>query len=113
MKTINIPTSVIVNYRECNRETEIRTISWFHGCSLNKLEGSVKLEGFKEPLELAIIEGKAILFEGNHRLAVALRLNLQTVPVRIQKDEEIPLDLAMYLSDREFVTINEDLYKYL
>jgi len=46
----------------------------------------IRLNGIKEPLEIRVREdGSRIIWEGLHRLAIAVELNLESVPVRFRK----------------------------
>ncbi len=54
---------------------------------INKeLREDIRLNGIKEPLEIRVREdGSQIIWEGLHRLAIAVELNLESVPVRFRK----------------------------
>jgi len=56
-----------------------------------ELKKSIEEEGLKEPLMLTIgkQEGKALLDEGNHRLAIMEELGYEKVPVRVQRFQKI------------------------
>ncbi len=46
----------------------------------------IKQNGIKEPLEIRVREdGSQIVWDGLHRLAIAIKLNLETVPVIFRK----------------------------
>ncbi len=46
----------------------------------------IKQNGIKEPLEIRVREdGSQIVWDGLHRLAIAVKLNLETVPVIFRK----------------------------
>ncbi|KKN71834.1 hypothetical protein LCGC14_0416880 [marine sediment metagenome] len=48
----------------------------------NELLEDVKLNGIKEPIEIRVREdGSKIVWDGLNRLAIAVELNLETVPV--------------------------------
>lgn len=105
MKTLYLSTKFLLKFREDNRETEVRN-GWFHGSSLDKLTEIIRTKGFTEAVDLAIINGKALLYEGNHRLACAIRLNMQSIPVNVHYESDLPEDLKLYLSDRKFKKMN-------
>ena len=51
-----------------------------------KLLEDVRLNGIREPIEIRIREdGSQIVWDGLNRLAIAVRLNLKTVPVIFSK----------------------------
>lgn len=46
----------------------------------------IKTNGIREPIEIRVREdGSQIVWDGLHRLAIAVRLNLETVPVIFAK----------------------------
>ena len=46
----------------------------------------IRLNGIKEPLEIRVREdGSQIIWDGLNRLAIAVELNLESVPVRFRK----------------------------
>ena len=48
----------------------------------DELLKDIKLSGIKEPIEIRIREdGSKIVWDGLNRLAIAVKLNLETVPV--------------------------------
>ncbi len=48
----------------------------------NELLEDIKLNGIKEPIEIRVREdGSQIIWDGLNRLAIAVKLNLETVPV--------------------------------
>lgn len=47
-----------------------------------KLEEDIRQNGIKEPIEIKIREdGSLIVWDGLHRLAIAVRLGIESVPV--------------------------------
>lgn len=48
----------------------------------DKLREDIRLNGIKEPIEIRVREdGSQIVWDGLNRLAIAIDLNLETVPV--------------------------------
>lgn len=46
----------------------------------------IRVNGIKEPIEIRVREdGSQIVWDGLHRLAIAVKLNLETVPVIFRK----------------------------
>ena len=60
--------------------------------SYDTLKESIKQEGFKEECPIIIMlrreGGEHKLFEGHHRLNIAIELGLETVPVRFREWEK-------------------------
>jgi len=52
----------------------------------DELLEEIRLNGIKEPIEIRVREdGSKIVWDGLHRLAIAVKLNLECVPVLLQK----------------------------
>ena len=48
----------------------------------DELLEDIRLNGIKEPIEIRVREnGSKIVWDGQHRLAIAVKLNLECVPV--------------------------------
>lgn len=48
----------------------------------DELREDIRLNGIKEPIEIRVREdGSQIVWDGLHRLVIAVELNLETVPV--------------------------------
>lgn len=48
----------------------------------NELMEDIRLNGMQEPIEIRVRDdGSQIVWDGLHRLAIAVKLNLDTVPV--------------------------------
>jgi hypothetical protein len=77
-----LPTELVMKFREYDREDGDADY-------LDGLTEKIKREGFKEPflLEYSRSTRTALLTEGNHRLAVAVRLGWPEVPVRVYRRE--------------------------
>lgn len=87
-------------FLEYNRESDLETPGY-----KNLLE-DIKANGIKEPLIIgySLGNGKAVLVEGNHRLLIAKKLGMNSVPVTVsvyQKsfDRGIPVALGISIKD--------------
>lgn len=84
-KTEQVLVSDLLPFREVDREV----VPKFRGDTgyLDELTEQIKANGFTEPviLDYDPARGLALLGEGNHRLAVAQRLGLDSIPVRVVK----------------------------
>ena len=50
---------------------------------LKNLTKDIKENGIKKPIILQIDNGKGLVVEGNHRLCIAIKLGLKTIPVQV------------------------------
>lgn len=66
---------------------DIRVTSVFDAATEEEFEESIKVHGIKEPLRLKLVNDQLVLVDGLHRLLVAKRLNLRTVPALISKGD--------------------------
>lgn len=84
-KTEEVPVSVVSRFMEIDREVTPKFRGDF--AALDELTADIKANGFKEPIILDYDpeHGLALLGEGNHRLAAAKRLGLDSVPMRVVK----------------------------
>ena len=80
-----VPISEIDAYKEHDREIEKK----FSKEELDNLEEKIKKDGgIKEPIVIQIDgDGKALVIEGNTRIAVAKRLGIKKIPVRVIEGE--------------------------
>ena len=79
-----VPTTELVKMREYDRETDPNP--WRKDPHyLDTLETSIKEHGILESviLDYSMQSGKMSIAEGNHRLAVALRLGIEFIPCRV------------------------------
>ena len=77
-----VPTAEIIPYREHDRE---KVHKWDRNY-LNKLTAKIAKNGISEPVTLDVdTRGYALVTEGNHRLAAALRLGIKFIPLRINQ----------------------------
>lgn len=105
MKTIvkNIPTEIIKRYADFDRSKEKRDNSLLNMYGLMPIQNEKDLEndilknGIKSPLRLFIVQDKAILGKGNHRLDIAYRHKIKSVPVSIEfpKTNEIEYEFCL------------------
>ena len=88
---VRLPTDFVARYRAVDREvipapsTVVDTPS-----HLDRLSESIAADGIRVPLRMGFNSSYGYL-DGNHRIAVALRLRLPDVPVElIREDEDTP-----------------------
>jgi len=74
-----VPTSEVDVFKEFDREVTIK----FDKSELDTLTRQVQKNGITAPLDLEVYRGHALLVEGNHRLAVAKRLGIKFLPLRV------------------------------
>jgi hypothetical protein len=89
-KVQEISIDELSKYVEYDRETQPRDKNTPN--KISELTEDIKKNGVKEPLQLNLYNGKAILVEGNHRIVAAKNAGLKTVPVEIV-DETSKLNL--------------------
>jgi ParB-like chromosome segregation protein Spo0J len=85
--TIELETEVVARYRAIDREL-VGSALVDTPRHLDALTTDIEQHGILVPMSLGFNEEFATL-DGNHRIAVALRLGLDTVPVTLSR---IPLD---------------------
>lgn len=81
MEMYDVPVDFLWEYREfdrCDEEDNIKGNDY-----INRLTDDIKANGIKQPITLQIYGGLALIDEGNHRLCIAKKLGLKTVPVKI------------------------------
>jgi len=80
MDIYDVPVDFMWQYREFDR------------CGIDNLYGDeyiqqltqdIKENGIKTPIKLYVDNGKALIVEGNHRLCIAIKLGLKTIPVQV------------------------------
>ena len=123
MKTTKkLPTNILWNYKEFDRNTEGHNIEsacmGFRITSLNNLSSEIIKNGIKNPLTLTIFRdiNKVLLTDGNHRLAVAIRVRLQACPVNIEIYEDLTdLNYKHYIESKivNAKPIKSDIKSYL
>lgn len=86
--TVHLPTALVARYRAVDREIVgsalVNTPS-----HLDALSADIATHGILTPLRLGFNEAFGTL-DGNHRIAVAVRLGLEMVPVTLVREPLIP-----------------------
>lgn len=82
-RPVELPTELVVRYRAVDREI-VGTPTLDTPAHLDRLTAQIRQDGMRTPIDLAFAEEFATI-DGNHRLAVALRLGLSTVPVHLTR----------------------------
>ena len=93
MPAVLLPTALVARYRAVDREligAPAHVVDT--PAHLDALTVEIGRDGIRVPLDLAFNEQFATL-DGNHRIAVAIRLGLAEVPVALR---ELPLDPRPY-----------------
>ncbi|MCL6422559.1 GNAT family N-acetyltransferase [Brachybacterium sp. JHP9] len=85
---VDLPTALVARYRAVDRE-EIGSSHLDSAAHLDALAASIRVQGIRQPLDLAVAEEFATL-DGNHRLAAAIRVGLTEVPVHISRRHSSP-----------------------
>lgn len=80
---VELPTELVARYRAVDREL-VGASTLDTPAHLDRLEAEIARHGMRTPIDLAFNEEFATL-DGNHRIAVALRLGLETVPVHLTR----------------------------
>jgi len=68
---------------------------------LQELEQSIKTHGILQPLQLADVDGKLVLVDGLHRLVIAKKLGMKTVPAIVKKMTEDQLLITNLIMNRQ------------
>jgi len=66
-----------------------------------ELEESIKQHGILQPLQIAEVNGQYVLIDGLHRLQIAKKLGLKTVPAIVQKMSEDQLLVVNLIMNRQ------------
>lgn len=74
-----VPLSEIEKYIEFDREIEHKISKNY----LDELTEEIKVNGITYPITLEVYGNKGLIVEGNHRIAVAKRLGIKYIPVRV------------------------------
>jgi ParB-like chromosome segregation protein Spo0J len=77
-----LPTRVVARYRD----RAINTAHRSQGNHMRRLTRAIEREGVRHPLTIKVEDGHIHLFDGNHRLAIALRLGIRHLPVYVMYD---------------------------
>jgi hypothetical protein len=93
MTVVVLPTTLVLRYRAVDRELVGAPAHVVDTPEhLDWLTGDIRERGIATPLDLAFNDRFATL-DGNHRIAVALRLGLAEVPVTLR---ELPIEPRPY-----------------
>ncbi len=68
---------------------------------LAELEESIKQHGILQPLQIALVDNKYVLIDGLHRLAIAKKLGIKTVPCIIKQMKEDELLVTNLIMNRQ------------
>ena len=68
---------------------------------LAELEESIKQHGILQPLQVAEVDGKYVLIDGLHRLQIARKLGMRTVPCIVKKMTEDQLLITNLIVNRQ------------
>ncbi|GEM_PF-2555471 len=85
---VHLPTALVARYRAVDRE-HVGAAHLDTAAHLDEIEADARVHGIRTPLDLAVNEEFATL-DGNHRIAVALRLGLPEVPVHLTRRPRTP-----------------------
>jgi len=76
----DVPVDFMWKYREFDRCGEDNLYGDEY---IEELTNDIKENGIKSPITLQIDAGKGLIVEGNHRLCIAIRLGIETIPVKV------------------------------
>lgn len=68
---------------------------------LQELEASIREKGILQPLLVADVDGKLVLIDGLHRLYIAKKLGMKTVPAIVRKMSEEELIVTNLIVNRQ------------
>jgi hypothetical protein len=85
---VHLPTALVARYRAVDRET-VGSALVDTPSHLEELTADIRMRGILTPLRLGFNDQFAVL-DGNHRIAVAFRLGLQSVPVTLCREPLVP-----------------------
>lgn len=80
MDIYDVPVDFIWKYREFDRCGDDNL---YGNEYIERLTADIKENGIKIPIKLQIDGGKGLIVEGNHRLCIAIKLGLKTIPVHV------------------------------
>ena len=80
MDIYDVPVDFMWQYREFDRCGDDNLYGDEY---IEKLTTDIKENGIKIPIKLHIDGGKGLIVEGNHRLCIAIKLGLKTIPVQV------------------------------
>ncbi len=80
MMIYDVPVDFMWQYREFDRCGDDNL---YGNEYIEKLTADIKENGIKRPITLKVDGGNALVEEGNHRLCIAIKLGLKTIPVQV------------------------------
>lgn len=94
----HIATEELLNYREYDRVAKpAPCIPFVQGYTVEQVKEWMSTQPTIEPLELCIYGDKALLTDGNHRIAAAHQLGIKTMLVEVRFiDDEPELKSILY-----------------
>jgi len=99
--TVQLPTDLVARYRAVDREV-VGSARVDTAAHLDLLTADISQRGILVPLDLRVNRAFATL-DGNHRIAVALRVDLEYVPVALQQVPVLPRpDHAKPMTDSDY-----------
>jgi hypothetical protein len=85
---VRLPTELVARYRAVDREVIFAPSAVVDTpAHLDRLSESIAADGIRVPLRMGFNSSYGYL-DGNHRIAVALRLRLPDVPVELVREDE-------------------------
>jgi hypothetical protein len=76
----DVPVDFMWKYREFDRCGEDNI---WGSKYIDELSEDIEKNGIKNPITLQIDGNKGLIVEGNHRLCIAIKLGIETIPVKI------------------------------
>jgi hypothetical protein len=80
MDIYDVPVDFMWTYREFDRCGEDNL---YGDDYIERLTSDIKENGIEKPIVLQIDSNTALITEGNHRLCIAIKLNMKTIPVMV------------------------------
>lgn len=100
-------TAELLNYREFDRLANPAPKTMFSCNDVESVKNWMSSASLITPLEIAVCGDKALLVDGNHRVAAANILNIESLPVIVTYYNSVELNATFYTHTIErFKTIN-------
>ena len=80
MEIFDVPVDFMWQYREFNR---CEDDNLYGDEYINKLTSEIQRDGIKTQIKLQIDNRRGLIIDGNHRLCIAIKLGLKTIPVQV------------------------------
>ncbi len=98
METIStyMRTAELLNYREFDRVANPAPVTMFSCNDVESIKKWMSTTTNIVPLEIAICGNKALLVDGNHRVAAANILNIENLPVIVTYYNSVELNATFY-----------------